>query len=156
MQTMNRYRHGNKWVSQCLVLLMGLLLWIGGNGCAANPAAPIEDEQSLPAGNPELGRLALQEYGCDSCHAIPGLVGQKSWVGPPLTAWAERAYIAGTLPNEPKYLVDWIRFPQAIEPGTAMPNLGVTEEDAVHMGAYLYTLREDRTWYERFARVLQQ
>jgi cytochrome c1 len=38
-------------------------------------------------------------------------------------------------------LIRWIETPQAIEPGTAMPNLGVTEQRARDMAAYLYTLR---------------
>jgi cytochrome c1 len=32
-------------------------------------------------------------------------------------------------------------MPQAIEPGTAMPNLDVREQDARDIAAYLYTLR---------------
>jgi cytochrome c1 len=63
-------------------------------------------------------------------------------VGPPLDAWAEREFIAGSLPNEPDALIDWIVNPQAIEPGTAMPTLGVTPEEARDMAAYLYTLTE--------------
>jgi cytochrome c1 len=35
----------------------------------------------------------------------------------------------------------WIEDPVAIEPGTAMPNLGVTGNQAHDMAAYLYTLR---------------
>jgi cytochrome c2 len=68
-------------------------------------------------------------------------VGAHSAVGPPLDRWAERHYIAGSLLNTPDNLIYWIRYPQAVEPGTAMPDLGVTEEDAAHMSAYLYTLR---------------
>jgi cytochrome c1 len=62
-------------------------------------------------------------------------------VGAPLTAFARRAYIAGNLPNTPENLVAWLRDPQAIEPGTAMPNLEVSETDARHLAAYLATLR---------------
>jgi cytochrome c2 len=135
-----------------MILWIGLIVVTGLTGCQALGqefgGAPdlLADAPDLPAGDPALGRIALQEYGCHSCHVIPGVPGADSWVGPPLTAWAERTYIAGTLPNEPQYLVEWIRFPQAIEPGTAMPNMGVPEEDAVHMGAYLYTLRSERGW----------
>jgi cytochrome c1 len=62
-------------------------------------------------------------------------------VGPPLTSFARRTYIAGEVPNTLEYLVRWIEMPQAIEPGTAMPNLGVTEDQARDIAAYLYTLR---------------
>ena len=40
-------------------------------------------------------------------------------------------------------LMLWIREPQTIEPGTAMPDMAVTEQDARDMGAYLYTLERD-------------
>jgi cytochrome c len=92
-------------------------------------------------GDPVRGQLALRSYGCHTCHAVPGIPGAQAMVGPPLEAWAERRYIAGSLPNEPVHLIEWIRFPQSIEPGTAMPDLGVTEQDARDMAAYLYTLR---------------
>jgi cytochrome c1 len=100
----------------------------------------------------------MQEYGCDACHQIPGVPGATGYVGPPLVAWAERHYIAGKLPNKPVYLVEWLRFPQSIEPGTAMPDMGVTEQAARDMGAYLYTLQDDEGWmaavlrYWRFRR----
>jgi cytochrome c len=69
---------------------------------------------------------------------VPGAQGT---VGASLTAFSRRMYIAGNLPNTPENLVAWIRSPQAIEPGTAMPDLGVSEVDARHLAAYLATLR---------------
>lgn len=72
---------------------------------------------------------------------IPGVTGAVGLVGPPLTAWAKRAYIAGNLANTPENLVRWIRQPQAVEPGTAMPDLGVEEGDARDMAAYLFSLQ---------------
>jgi len=54
--------------------------------------------------------------------------------------WSKRTYIAGEVPNTPDFLVRWIEVPQAIEPGTAMPNLGVPESAARDIAAYLYTL----------------
>ena len=94
----------------------------------------------MPGGEPERGRELIREYGCDSCHAVPGLPGPESMVGPPLNDWAERHYIAGALPNTPENLIVWIMEPQSIEPGTAMPDMGVSEQDARDIGAYLYTL----------------
>lgn len=96
----------------------------------------------VPGGDPKRGEVALQTYGCGACHVIPGVPGAVSYVGPPLDAWAERHYIAGTLLNTPNNLIAWLREPQAVEADTAMPNLGVTEQDARDMSAYLYTLRE--------------
>jgi cytochrome c1 len=72
---------------------------------------------------------------------IPGVPAARGLVGPPLTAWASRAFIAGQLPNRPEHLVRWIQNPQAVEPRTAMPDLGVSLADAQDIAAYLYTLR---------------
>jgi cytochrome c1 len=37
--------------------------------------------------------------------------------------------------------VQWLREPQAVHPGTAMPDLDVSERDARDIAAYLGTLR---------------
>jgi cytochrome c2 len=101
----------------------------------------VEVTSGSAGGDARRGAEAIRAYGCDACHTIPGIVTANALVGPPLDGWADRRYIAGKLPNEPELLVQWIRYPQAIEPGTAMPNLGVTEQDARDISAYLFTLR---------------
>jgi cytochrome c1 len=50
---------------------------------------------------------------------------------------AKRRLIAGSLPNTQDNLVRWIRNPQAIDPRTAMPAMGVSERDALDISAYL-------------------
>ena len=108
-------------------------------GCQSNKTdnAP----EYVVGGDPDKGQQVIAAYGCGSCHTIPGVPGADSTVGPPLTGWAGRLYIAGALPNRPDNLVRWLIDPQAIEPGTVMPNLLVTEQDARDMSAYLYSLR---------------
>jgi cytochrome c1 len=96
---------------------------------------------AVPGGNAERGRAEMAAYGCGSCHLIPGVDNAHGTVGPPLTQFALRSYIAGEVPNTTRALLQWITVPQSIEPGTAMPNLGVTEGQARDMAAYLYTLR---------------
>jgi cytochrome c2 len=86
------------------------------------------------------GAAVIREHGCGACHVIPGVEGAVSWVGPPLTEWARRGYVAGRLPNAPEHLVAWLRDPQAVSPGSAMPNLGLTEVEARDAAAFLYTL----------------
>ncbi len=95
----------------------------------------------VPGGDAERGRAAMPLYGCGSCHSIPGLPGANANVGPPLDGFANRQFIAGQLANTADNLVLWIMDPQGVEPGTAMPNMGVTEEDARDIAAYLATLR---------------
>lgn len=91
-------------------------------------------------GDPELGRTLLARYGCDACHTIPGVRSARGEVGPPLGTVAARSYVAGALATTPANLGRWIRDPQDVEPGTAMPDLDVNEEDARHMVAYLYAI----------------
>ena len=93
------------------------------------------------APDPARGRKAINQYACVTCHAIPGIVGPNAPVGPPLAAIATRGFIAGVLPNTPQNMVRWLRHPQAVNPHSAMPDLGVTERDAGDMAAYLATLR---------------
>ena len=64
-------------------------------------------------------------------------------MGPPLAGVARRASLAGVLPNTPENenMVSFIRAPSAVDPLTAMPDLGVTERHVRDMVAYLYSLR---------------
>ena len=57
----------------------------------------------------------------------------------PLADFWQRSYIAGRFPNLPEPLVAWIVNPPALVPGTRMPVMGVSEADARHMAAALYT-----------------
>jgi cytochrome c2 len=108
---------------------------------AACRRAAADDHRVAGIGDPEQGRNAIARYGCGSCHVVPGVDDAVGMVCPPLIHWSRRGYIAGRLPNTPADLVHWIVAPQAIEPGTAMPMLGVSVSDARNIAAYLYTLR---------------
>jgi hypothetical protein len=59
-------------------------------------------------------------------------------VGPPLSDWPRRHYIAGVIPNTPANLVRWIQAPEAVSPGSLMPDLGVPREHAERMAAFLF------------------
>lgn len=96
---------------------------------------------AVPGGDPDQGRRLLDNYGCGECHVIPGVAGATSWSAPPLTEWAARRFIAGTLWNTPENLMRFIMDPDSVEPGTAMPDLGVDTSAARHMAAYLFTLQ---------------
>lgn len=117
-----------------------------GLGLAVLLAAcgPGEAERAAVAqtgGDPERGRAALRSYGCAVCHSIPGVRGPRGQVGPPLDAIGARSHLAGRLPNTPDNMIRWIRDPQSVDRGTAMPSFGVSEAEARDMAAYLYTLR---------------
>lgn len=84
------------------------------------------------------GREAIVRHGCGACHVIPGIRTATGRVGPRLNGIGGQVYVAGVLPNTPENLVRWIRFPQDINPRTAMPNLGVSEQEARDIAAYLF------------------
>ena len=92
----------------------------------------------VSGGRVTVGRGLIARYGCGSCHSIPGVPGADAMAAPPLDHFYERSYIAGRLPNTEENLLKWIQDPQQIEAGTAMPNLGVTQDEARDMVAYLY------------------
>ena len=102
-------------------------------GCAGAPTRVVQ------GGDPQRGRRAMVQYGCGSCHVIPGIPRAVGRVGPPLGGFAGRTYIAGEIPNTADNLIRWIRVPQEVEPRTAMLNLGVDEQSARDIAAYLYT-----------------
>lgn len=98
------------------------------------------DETGEFTASPERGRELLRVEGCAACHQIPGVAGPQGRVGPPLGTIAERRVIAGALPHTPDNLRRWIQNPQDIEPGTLMPDLGLTDEEVDAIVAYLYSL----------------
>ncbi len=107
---------------------------------AAMKQERITRAERLTGGNAKLGLEAMNRYGCASCHHVPGLARSKVSVAPPLTGMGSRGYVAGVINNTPDNLARWIMNPPAIDPLTAMPNLEVTETDAVNIAAYLYSL----------------
>ena len=117
------------------------LLSAAALGAAACQGGRSEGEAVVVlGGDPERGTAVIQEVGCGACHTIPGIDGAEGTVGPPLNFWARRSYIAGEVPNTPDHLIQWVMNAHSIEPGTAMPDLDVTEQQARDVAAYLYTL----------------
>lgn len=110
-------------------------------GIAAPVAVGSDEPVQTGPGGARKGRAALRQFGCTSCHMIEGVAGPDTWVGPPLYGLAQRRYIGGVLPNTPENLVRWIRNPQAHDPLTAMPNLGVDAASASDIAAYLISVR---------------
>ena|SRR2546421_333019 len=97
--------------------------------------------QQTGGGDAKRGGELMTQYGCTACHSIPGVAGPRGMVGPPLDHMATRQYIAGKFSNSPQTMIQWLRNPQSLDPQNAMPNVGVTAQDARDMTAYLYTLK---------------
>lgn len=90
-------------------------------------------------GDPQRGEAMFIQYGCGSCHALKNVRTATGMVGPPLDGIALRVIIGGHLANNPENMQKWIRDPQQVAPGTAMPDLKVGEADARDITAFLYT-----------------
>ena len=105
-------------------------------GCDSSPP-----RLPAPSGDRVAGQAALTTHDCGVCHSIPGVRGARGLVGPPLAGFGQRIYIAGRFPNTEAMLVRWIVDPPALDRSTAMPALGVSEEEARDMAAYLLSLR---------------
>ena len=97
---------------------------------------------SITGGDPDRGQAMFIRYGCGSCHGVKHVRKATGMVGPPLDGIAVRAIIAGKLSNTPANLELWIRDPQKVTPGTAMPDLDVGERDSRDIAAFLYTRAE--------------
>lgn len=95
----------------------------------------------IPGANVERGKQLVTSHNCVACHTISDIRDANATVGPPLTGFANRALIAGQLANEPANLVRWIMNPSAVEPHTVMPDMGLTQNEARDVAAYLYTLK---------------
>ena len=136
-----------------LVLTLCVAAWL----VSANPAFESGKAGGTPNQLGALGQAAVLEPGspaaegaqiiatkpCVGCHTIPGIPGATGQVGPNLAAVASRTKIAGgAVPNTgPDDLKKWILNPPAVKPGTAMPNVGLTEDEATKVVAFLETLK---------------
>lgn len=119
-------------------LAIGFSALLAASGCS--------DAPRVTAGDPEAGATAIDNYGCGTCHTIPGILGADATAGPPLDNYGRRVYVAGVIPNTTDDLVRWIRHPQEVDPRTAMPDLGVTEDEARDIAAYLHARTGDGVW----------
>ncbi|HEY0582439.1 MAG TPA: c-type cytochrome [Chloroflexota bacterium] len=94
----------------------------------------------------QQGVRVILQRGCGSCHVIPNIPGASGTIGPNLggpTPIGQRKQIAGgVVPNNsPDDLAKWIQNPPALKPGTAMPNLGLSADEAAAAASFLYTIQ---------------
>lgn len=105
--------------------------------CSGPPDEARKDDEASAA----HGRVLLARYHCGSCHSIPNVPASQGKLAVSLDAYGKRSYIAGRVANEPATLARWIVDPASIVPGTLMPNLGVSPDDARSMALYLGRLK---------------
>jgi len=87
----------------------------------------------------DAGRAVFDRYGCARCHTTPGVLNDRR-PGPPLSLTAE---------IKPGYLNRWLADPQALRPGTPMPEISMTAKDTKQtvaaIAAYLRTVDDDKS-----------
>lgn len=116
---------------------------IGVIAISLNACSPTElQHERVDAASVRKGREAVERLGCGACHALPGIAWPSGRVGPSLHGFANRAMIAGQLPNRPDILARFVRDAPALVPGTAMPEIEMTLEEADAITAWLQSLDE--------------
>ena len=92
-------------------------------------------------GDAARGRQTIATVGCGACHTIPGVRGAVGKTAPPLMWMGRRTTIAGMLPNTPSNMFRWLKNPQAIVPGNAMPAGNLSDQQVRDIAAYLESLK---------------
>ncbi len=102
-----------------------------------------QQQAPLPAMTGDLanGYQLFMNNGCFACHTLQGTDAQGK-VGPDLTHFASRQTLAGgILDNPPDNLTTWLANPQAVKPGTQMPDLGLSADKIAALVAFLEALK---------------
>ena len=107
------------------------------------PPASAAGPAVAPGSPEEAGMHLIAAKPCVGCHVIPGVPGATGTVGPNLTGVASRSKIAGGAVDNKSAddLKAWILNPAGKKPGTLMPNVGLTDDEATKIAAYLETLK---------------
>ncbi len=98
------------------------------------------DRQDDPA--TAKGRETFLSLACTGCHVVKGTAAAGK-VGPELTYVASKKSIAGGVlsPVDDANLTKWIKNPPAVKPGTAMPNLNLSDDQIHDIVQWLLTLK---------------
>jgi cytochrome c len=103
-------------------------------------ASPSPSPSPSAAADPENGKRLIVAKGCGGCHTVEGVPGATGLVGPRLNNIALRPTLAvGAVDNSRENMMHWIMDPPSMKPGTAMPKLGLTEQEAQDITAFLYS-----------------
>lgn len=94
-------------------------------------------------GDPEAGKQLFMNSSCVACHYIEGTKAQGQVCRVSWTRFATYPTIAQLdgFENNAENLARWLRDPQSVKPGTAMPNLNLKAQEIADLVAYLQTLK---------------
>ena len=106
---------------------------------AALPRRALIPAPNVP-GDPAAGRQLFIAAGCAGCHTLNDLPGATGVAGPNLTNVVLRPTLAGeTIPMTADTLTRFLLEPSAVKPGSPMPSVGLTEQEARDVAAFLYS-----------------
>ena len=119
---------------------MGMRVWVQApadfDAWVSAQRAPAAE----PTGAAAEGKAIFARSACVGCHTIRGV--SAGVLGPELTHFGSRTTLAaGMWPNTPDNVAAWVKNPVGLKPGVKMPNLGLTDEQARAVAAYLTGLK---------------
>jgi cytochrome c2 len=122
-------------------LAIGILSW----GCQSTPAPSATVVKPGELGPAALaGKQLFLTKGCVACHRAPNIPEAQGTIGPNLRGVGNPAAhpkIAAVVDNTPENMQRWLLDPSKLKPGTAMPNLGLTDEEARNLVALMETFQ---------------
>jgi cytochrome c oxidase subunit 2 len=89
----------------------------------------------------ESGRIEFLSLSCVNCHTVSGTAATGTF-GPDLSHLMSRDTLAaGVVPNSAENLRAWLKDPDAIKPGSLMPNMQLTPQQLDEVVTYLSSLK---------------
>lgn len=119
--------------------------WVPVPGClvlaclvfASACKPPPDSRYEFDAQARRRGKVAIERVGCAACHEIPGIAWPKGRTAYSLKGFDDVGVIAGALPNTPSNLAAFVRNAPEAKPGSTMPAMPLTEQEARDVAAYL-------------------
>jgi len=130
--------------------IVAALVLLSTAGCAATPVpsrAPTESAAVAPLraapgvpGDPNAGRTLFATKGCAGCHTLQHVPTANGAVGPNLTNVVLRPTLGGDrIENTAENMARWIMDPPGMKSGATMPNLGLNQQEARDIAAFLFS-----------------
>jgi mono/diheme cytochrome c family protein len=94
--------------------------------------------KSPPRGDAKTGEQVVKSIGCQGCHVVGE--GSREEAGPRRTFGQPLENIGNKTTYE--WVFNWVRDPKHFNPGTYMPNLRLTDQQAADVATYLMTLKQ--------------
>ncbi|MDQ3074316.1 MAG: c-type cytochrome [Pseudomonadota bacterium] len=116
-----------------------LALTVAVGGCKA----PSEQRYLPDPAAVARGHRAIESAGCAACHRFDGIDWPRGRIGPSLTNYDDRGWIAGSLPYTPENLAAFVRNAPAVKPGSTMPAMPVSAAQSRDIAAFLMASDHD-------------